>query len=1237
MDKSKNNILVYFLIIFIFTLSYCVVAYTTQDVPTQDIPILNSSSHLNTTLSNLTVYNVSTADNDSDAIKNIYNWYKNGISLTILNLPFEGGSLNGTSIGQVNATRDYSPYANNGTVYNATWNKNGGYDGFGYYEFNGTNTYISLGSDSIFNLTKSMTVILWINNALFDNAATSDCVISKGTTYYGSTFGIWKKTDEGAFSASLSTLGTSTNFSVLTYDTLSDNGWHQLAFSFNTDNLNFSIYQDGLPVGSTLTSSETLFGNTNNLYLGGGVVNRYFNGSIDDVMIFNSTLSAEQILAIYENKTNMIVSQETQRGEIWNVTIVPNDGTADGNLKWSNELQILNQNFTINFTAINSTSTYNNSNGSLNLYFILTDPDGDIQEDIRTKWFINGIENSTFTNLTFIDAGNISKNQTWNVSVSVKAEGNWSEWTNNLSALYVKNFIPIPKITLVSSDVQNRSNGSLFVSWSMFDIDEEDKQIDNETIWTINGLVNSSWNNLSYIDANNLSNFERWGAVIRVYDGNNWSQFKDDYLRLREVVEDDNIFTFWRMPIDSNNPASYNMTVLNDMMANGMTYAAIKFNPEQDAEKVATNISYLRGKGYKILTQFSPSYTGDDDNKFLNASCVDKALCNNWNSSNVIDPSYTGSLWQRELNETWNMTNKSHPDLFSFDFETFSGPVAAERYFGQYDAGDDCNCKVVSQGIGYENYYSNWTQRGLDLTNSVKEANSTTIILHYGNYPDNVNHVIQEYNGSYGYTGRVLPGEVSGLVGLTHYVLPNIEILQLDLNNFDQSESIPYISFTHMKGYSASWNTNPFFYDYSVSREAGRRLAKAGCKGYQLFPNLLDIRENLADEYLDSFATDSYKYNGDVYQYWLRHSRELAAGFKEGLTYEEKNKILNPEFEWVRSKDINSSLINTTLIPVFWTWEDSNTTYNEAAKYANLSYIEKKSGFFGWRHTRYGYPGNRTIMSSNFTINASQTGLYEFKIWTKSNYSDLNSKIKFYIADLNNVTQIKIGEISYDTFWVETRFETQISNTGNYKLKIVLDDQTQKNVHVYFDNVSLKLLTEDTPTLNVGSSSSSSGGGFVSEEDEDSTIISSEEILPFTEFNFDLTDNKLKNGRFLPIKFSIGKLSEPIEATIIYQLKNSEHEIIFETTETKIINSNQELLAELDLGENLEQGTYELYVQVDAGESTFADTLSFKISEDLLLETTVTKENLFSKFWWVFLILIILLVLYIILKKVFFF
>ena len=65
------------------------------------------------------------------------------------------------------------------------------------------------------------------------------------------------------------------------------------------------------------------------------------NGSIDEVMIFNRSLSKEQMWAFFTNQTNMIASSETSIGDNWTIQITPNDGTEDGATVRSNQVIII--------------------------------------------------------------------------------------------------------------------------------------------------------------------------------------------------------------------------------------------------------------------------------------------------------------------------------------------------------------------------------------------------------------------------------------------------------------------------------------------------------------------------------------------------------------------------------------------------------------------------------------------------------------------------------------------------------------------------------------------------------------------------------------------------------------------------------------------------------------------------------------------------------------------------------
>ncbi|MBU0457202.1 MAG: hypothetical protein KKD75_03595, partial [Nanoarchaeota archaeon] len=124
--------------------------------PTINSIILNTTNpSTNDTAQNLTV-NVTTSDIDGDPVKVIYNWYKDGTSIAVLNMPFENNTVNVS-----NSTKDYSGYGNNGTVTGAVWNATGGYDGKGAYQFNSSGDYITVPNINLNASNNDFSVFLW--------------------------------------------------------------------------------------------------------------------------------------------------------------------------------------------------------------------------------------------------------------------------------------------------------------------------------------------------------------------------------------------------------------------------------------------------------------------------------------------------------------------------------------------------------------------------------------------------------------------------------------------------------------------------------------------------------------------------------------------------------------------------------------------------------------------------------------------------------------------------------------------------------------------------------------------------------------------------------------------------------------------------------------------------------------------------------------------------------------------
>ncbi|MBW2984913.1 LamG domain-containing protein, partial [Candidatus Woesearchaeota archaeon] len=297
-------------------------------VPTHSTPLLSSTRGLNSSGGNLTCNAVNLIDIDNDDIKQTINWYVNDASILVLNMPFD---MNHTTN---NITRDYTIFENNGTVINATWNSTGGYDGKGAYMFNGSNDYINCGNDSSLQFgSGNFTLSAWVKT----ESSSSQIILMKGDgaadIYY------YLRMNNGNISV---TAGDGSQYTVTSASTYNDGNWH---FATGVrDGNNLRLYVDGVedPNSPTDISSLTSTDYGEDLVIGryGPSSMWYFNGTIDDVMIFNRSLSAEQIKALYENRTNLLVSQETRGSEAWKCDITPNDGELEAATLTSNTLTL---------------------------------------------------------------------------------------------------------------------------------------------------------------------------------------------------------------------------------------------------------------------------------------------------------------------------------------------------------------------------------------------------------------------------------------------------------------------------------------------------------------------------------------------------------------------------------------------------------------------------------------------------------------------------------------------------------------------------------------------------------------------------------------------------------------------------------------------------------------------------------------------------------------------------------
>ncbi|MEM2916660.1 MAG: right-handed parallel beta-helix repeat-containing protein, partial [Candidatus Woesearchaeota archaeon] len=268
-------------------------------------------------------------------VKNITQWYVNNTPYEIINMPFETGS-NSTF------TRNYAPYTN-GTVINAVYNNSNGYDRNGAYYFGGSARIRILPNITLGN---NFTILMWINSSSTGAWSTLVGESSSKSFYYS---GDVKKLNYYYSSAS-----HLSNTPIERYE------WHHVGIVNKGGAVTF--YLDGKPDGTIASGAPaiTVVG------IGGHDGGEYYSGWIDEVRIYNRSLSTEEVYQIFINTTNKIISKELRTGDVWSVAVTPITSRFEGNTVLSNNVTILPVYYVLNVSFIpptpaNNTQTPNRS------------------------------------------------------------------------------------------------------------------------------------------------------------------------------------------------------------------------------------------------------------------------------------------------------------------------------------------------------------------------------------------------------------------------------------------------------------------------------------------------------------------------------------------------------------------------------------------------------------------------------------------------------------------------------------------------------------------------------------------------------------------------------------------------------------------------------------------------------------------------------------------------------------
>jgi len=273
---------------------------------TTDIDTLNSGTIVNDIKGTTNIEEINSSS--------IIDFSKQGL---VLACNFNNESIEG------NIIFDSSSHNHHGTNINSAYNEIGGLSGSGVFEMNGNTDIIEYGNIVNYNYTYS---------AWFKSTGVGDSVQPIFEFATGS-----NKRYIALATDSITLRTTSASYAFDYGSGLNDNEWHHISVYLSTNLSNAVVYVDGVlesPTGSTDYSSA---GVTPDAFYVGGKTAGYFNGSIDNVYVYNRLISEIDVQAMYNQKAEPSNSFVSQKDIKVNTTAIypQNDFVMNGyNMTW---------------------------------------------------------------------------------------------------------------------------------------------------------------------------------------------------------------------------------------------------------------------------------------------------------------------------------------------------------------------------------------------------------------------------------------------------------------------------------------------------------------------------------------------------------------------------------------------------------------------------------------------------------------------------------------------------------------------------------------------------------------------------------------------------------------------------------------------------------------------------------------------------------------------------------------
>jgi len=239
----------------------------------------------------------------------------------LIYMPFDWINVNNAS-----EVLDYSGYGNEGAAINFT-STTGKY-GKGYLFNPNLATKITIPNTAALNTTDDFSISAWANGPL-DTNCNGECYLfmkGLGAASTGASYGLLLYQTVATFWV----MNTSNKAPLVSKTITYTGGFRMIVGTFDNSTHNASLYVDGVFVASNILAGN-FQANTVPIYIGFRPTwNYYYNGTIDEVKVYNKVLSAAEIAAEYaQTSVTDYTNTGVQLGTNWTYL---STGRIDGNI-----------------------------------------------------------------------------------------------------------------------------------------------------------------------------------------------------------------------------------------------------------------------------------------------------------------------------------------------------------------------------------------------------------------------------------------------------------------------------------------------------------------------------------------------------------------------------------------------------------------------------------------------------------------------------------------------------------------------------------------------------------------------------------------------------------------------------------------------------------------------------------------------------------------------------------------